>query len=91
MKFTTAALGAALSASALAYPGMKASMAEIKHGLQGQAFSKRALPGDLEQLEKRDGTVAQEIADCLNAVSRNNCVDNTPKVNRIDISYEAQS
>jgi hypothetical protein len=83
MKFTTAALGAALSASVLAYPGMKASMAEIQHGLRGQAVTRRALPGNLAQLEKRDGSVQQEIADCLNGVAQDNCLDNTPKVNQI--------
>jgi hypothetical protein len=90
MKFTSAALGAALSASALAYPGMKASMAEIQHGLHGQAITRRALPGNLAQLEKRDGSAAQEIADCLNAVSQANCLDNTPKVENIDTPVETK-
>jgi hypothetical protein len=91
MKFTTAALGAALSASVLAYPGMKASISEIQHGLHGQAIERRALPGNLAHLEKRDGTAAQEIADCLNAVTLDNCLDEDPKVNMIRISRRFKS
>jgi hypothetical protein len=91
MKFTTAALGAALSASALAYPGMKASMDEIKHGLHGQAIERRALPGNLAHLEKRDGTAPQEIADCLNAVTLDNCLNETPKVNMMRIATSLES
>lgn len=83
MKFTTVALGAALSASALAYPGMgSGSMAELHRGMHLAERQTVELP---EDLQKSDLTpVGKEIKDCLLETVRGNCEAPAPKVCRCD-------
>jgi hypothetical protein len=72
MKFTTAALSAALSASALAYPGMgTGSMAELQSGMHLAERQAVELPADLQKPTL--SPVGQEIKDCLLETVRGNC------------------
>ena len=76
MKFTSAALSAVLSASAMAYPGMGADMGAFhKRG----ALEKR-VPGPLpDNIAGASSAVADDIRSCLSTAT--SCEDsNLPKV-----------